>query len=317
MTDASGPDAEDRGGRTGREEPPRPRSGLARKIAAGIRRSLGDSPGAISDYSAPLGDPGLLGPDSMAWQVHADLPGMLIGGFAALMFQTLHPLAMAGVAAHSRFREDPLGRLQRTARFVAGTTFGAMPFVEQLIGEVRTVHERVRGIAPDGRPYAASDPDLLTFVHVTEVSNFLAGYQRYAARPLLRVEKDQYFAEVAEVARRLGARRVPTSLEEIRDYVGDIVPELRRSAQSDEALEFLRRPVGGSRTDSLAQMIIVNAAVDLLPRSVQALIAPRGHTPGRRAVVVGAAGSFAIATRWAIGPSPVVSRSFDRVHGLR
>jgi uncharacterized protein (DUF2236 family) len=192
-----------------------------------------------------------------------------------------------------------------------------MPFVDQLIGEVRTVHERVRGIAPDGRPYAASDPDLLTFVHVTEVSNFLAGYQRYSSRPLLRVEKDQYFEEAAEVARRLGAHQVPTSLEEVRAYVSRIMPELRRSAQSDEALEFLRRPVGGSRTDSLAQMIIVNAAVDLLPRPVQALIAARGHIPGRRAVVVGAAASFAVATRWAIGPSPVVSRSFDRVNGLR
>jgi uncharacterized protein (DUF2236 family) len=242
---------------------------------------------------------------------------MLIGGFAALMFQTLHPLAMAGVAAHSRFREDPLGRLQRTARFVAGTTFGGMPFVEQLIDEVTTVHGRVRGIAPDGRPYAASDPDLLTFVHVTEVSSFLAGYQRYSARPLLRVEKDQYFAEVAEIARRLGAARVPTSLDEVRSYVSDIVPELRRSAQSDEALEFLRRPVGDALTDSVAQKIIVSAAVELLPRPIRSLIAPARFIPGRKALVVAAAGSFAIATRWAIGPSPVVARSFDRVQGGR
>jgi len=283
------------------------------RIEGGIRRSLGDSPGAIEDYARPFGDPGLVGPDSMAWKVHADLPGMLIGGFAALMFQTLHPLAMAGVAAHSRFREDPLGRLQRTARFVAGTTFGAMPFVEELISEVVAVHERVRGIAPDGRPYSAADPDLLTFVHVTEVSSFLAGFQRYSPRPLLRVEKDQYFYEVAEIARRLGARDVPTSLNEVRTYLDEILAELVRSPQSEEALEFLRRPVGTALSDAIAQRIIVTAAADLLPRPIRALITPAHFIPGRRAVTVAAAGSFAVATRWAIGPSPVVTRSLERV----
>jgi uncharacterized protein (DUF2236 family) len=296
---------------------PRHRSRLAVRIEGGIRRSLGDSPGAIVDYAGPVGDPGLVGPDSMAWKVHADLPGMLIGGFAALMFQTLHPLAMAGVAAHSRFREDPLGRLQRTARFVAGTTFGAMPFVEELIGEVTAVHERVRGIAPDGRPYSAADPDLLTFVHVTEVSSFLAGFQRYSPRPLLRVEKDQYLDEVAEIARRLGARDVPTSLDEVRSYIDQILPELVRSAQSDEALEFLRRPIGTAVSDAVAQRIIVTAAADLLPRPIRALITPSSFIPGRRALVVAAAGSFAVATRWAIGPSPVVTLSLERVAGAR
>jgi uncharacterized protein (DUF2236 family) len=293
------------------------RSPLAVKIAAGIRRSLGDSPGALEDYAGPLGDPGLVGPDSMAWKVHADLPGMLIGGFAALMFQTLHPLAMAGVAAHSRFREDPLGRLQRTARFVAGTTYGAMPFVEELIGEVRAAHERVRGIAPDGRPYSAADPELLTFVHVTEVSSFLAGFQRYSPRPLLRAEKDQYFDEVAEVARRLGATDVPTSLREVRAYVDQVLPELTRSAQADEALAFLRRPLGTAASDAIAQRIIVTAAVDLLPRPIQALISPTPPIPGRRGAILAAAGGFSLATRWAIGPSPVVARSLERLAGAR
>ena len=110
-----------------------PRSCLARLVQSGIRRSLGDIPGRLGEYAAPTGDPGLFGPDSMAWKVHADLPGMLIGGFAALMLQMLHPLAMAGVAEHSRFREDPLGRLQRTGRFIAGTTFGPMALVDQLV----------------------------------------------------------------------------------------------------------------------------------------------------------------------------------------
>lgn len=299
------------------DRPAPARSRFAESLAGGIRRSLGDSPGAVEDYAGPLGDPGLVGPSSMAWKVHADLPGMLIGGFAALMFQTLHPLAMAGVAAHSRFREDPLGRLQRTARFVAGTTFGAMPFVEELIAEVNEVHRRVRGIAPDGRRYSAADPELLTFVHVTEVSSFLAGFQRYSARPLLRVEKDQYFREVAEIARRLGAKEVPTSLVEVRAYIDRVLPELVRSEQADEALAFLRRPVGDAVTDAIAQRLIVTAAVDLLPRKIRSLLAPGQSVPGRRALTLAAAGGFAVATRWAVGPSPVVLRALERVSTAR
>jgi uncharacterized protein (DUF2236 family) len=237
---------------------------------------------------------------------------MLIGGFAALMLQMLHPLAMAGVAAHSRFREDPLGRLQRTGRFVAGTTFGPMPLVESLIDEVRDVHSRVVGIAPDGRLYSASDPDLLTFVHVSEVHSFLAGYQRYSLQPLLKAEKDQYFDEVAEVARRLGARDVPTSLAAVRAYLRDITPELRRTEQSDEALAFLRKSIGDSAAEVATHNLIVAAAADVLPRRIRPLLDSRLEAPGARTAIRAASSLFAISTRWALGPSPVVIRSRAR-----
>jgi uncharacterized protein (DUF2236 family) len=291
---------------------PRPRPFVARLIQSGIRRSLGDIPGGLDEYAAPLGDPGLFGPDAMAWRVHADLPGMLIGGFAALMLQMLHPLAMAGVAAHSRFREDPLGRLQRTGRFVAGTTFGPMSFVDELIAEVRDVHSRVNGIAPDGRCYSAADPELLTFVHVSEVSSFLAGYQRYSLHPLLRVEKDQYFEEVAEVARRLGASDVPTSLDAVRAYLRDIQPELGRSGQTDEAMRFLSRPIGTGIAEVATHRLLMAAAADLLPRPARDLLGVNLVVPGSRAAVRAAAGAFCLSTRWALGPSPVVARSRSR-----
>jgi hypothetical protein len=104
---------------------------------------------------------------------------MLIGGISALMLQALHPLALAGVWDHSNFRQDMLGRLRRTSQFISGTTFGSRKDAEWLIEKVRTIHLQVVGHAPDGRPYAASDPDLLTWVHVAEVSNFLAAHLRY------------------------------------------------------------------------------------------------------------------------------------------
>jgi uncharacterized protein (DUF2236 family) len=125
--------------------------GLRDRIGEGIRRSLGATRDDLGEYASGPGDPGLFGPDSPVWAVHGDLPSMLIGGFAALMTQTLHPLAMAGVAAHSNYRDDPTGRLRRTARFIAGTTFGSKPFAHELVREVTQVHDRVRGTAPDGR----------------------------------------------------------------------------------------------------------------------------------------------------------------------
>ena len=125
------------------------------------------------DYDRPAGDPGLFGPDSVTWRVHSDFPGMLSGGLCALMLQTLHPLALAGVWDHSNFRTDLVGRLRRTTNFVAGTTYAARGEAQRLIDRVATIHAQVHGSLPDGRSYRADDPDLLTWVHVTESFGFL------------------------------------------------------------------------------------------------------------------------------------------------
>src|SRR5512139_2455134 len=116
-------------------------------------------------------------------QVHGDA-SMFVGGVRALLLQSLHPLAMAGVAAHSGYKGDPWGRLQRTSHFLAVTTFGTAEDAEEMVARIRAVHETVRGTAPDGRPYAASDPHLLRWVHVAEVDSFLAAHQRFGRSPL-------------------------------------------------------------------------------------------------------------------------------------
>ena len=113
------------------------------------------------------------------WRVHADA-SMFPGGVAALLLQSLHPLAMAGVAGHSGYKGDPWGRLQRTSHFLATTTFGTVEDAEATIARVRAIHERVRGRDPKGRPYRASDPHLLRWVHVAEAHSFLTAHQRYA-----------------------------------------------------------------------------------------------------------------------------------------
>src|SRR5664280_963738 len=121
-------------------------------------------------------------PADPIWRVHADA-SMFVAGVRALLLQSLHPLAMAGVAGHSGYKGDPWGRLQRTSFFLAVTTFGRAEDAEATIGKIRAIHARVQGVAPDGRPYAASDPHLLEWVHAAEIDSFLAAHQKYGRAP--------------------------------------------------------------------------------------------------------------------------------------
>src|SRR5688500_18964402 len=140
-----------------------------RIIRAGLARAFGPPP---FDPSAAPGDPGLFGPEAASWTIISD-PAAIVGGIRALLVQLLHPLAMAGVADHSRFRDNALSRLQRTSAYVTATTFGATTDALAAAATVRRVHTRVRGVAPDGRPYAAADPHLLAWVSMALTSSFL------------------------------------------------------------------------------------------------------------------------------------------------
>src|SRR3954449_7339719 len=177
-------------------------------------------------------------PDDVIWRVHDDA-SMFVGGIRALLVQSLHPLAMAGVAAHSGYKGDPWGRLQRTSTFLATTTFGTVEHAEQLIARVRAIHERVRGIAPDGRPYAASDPHLLRWVHITEVDSFLTAHQRFGERALTAQEADQYVAQASLVATRLGVIAPPMSVAELQEALESYLPELASTPAAREAARFL------------------------------------------------------------------------------
>ncbi len=186
-------------------------------------------------------DPGLFGPSSIAWRVHSE-SSMLVGGLRALLLQTLHPLAIAGVTDHSVFRQDPWGRLHRTGQFIGATTYGNTATAEQIIARVRAVHAKVTGVAADGRPYEANDPHLLLWVHITEVDSFLRAYDRYAPGRLTDAERDQYVAEMAEIGRRLGAENVPTSRLELAQCLDSFRPECEPGAQTREAVRFLLLP---------------------------------------------------------------------------
>lgn len=282
------------------------RSAVADRVATTLRgpdATEGDDD--FAGFAAPAGDPGWFGPGSMVWRVHSDVPSMLVGGISALLFQTLHPLAMAGVADHSDFKARPFGRLQRTAAFIGTTSFGGTAAADEAVAVVRAVHRHVHGTAPDGRRYDANDPDLLTWVHVAEVGSFLRGYQRYSGRPLTPVQCDRYFAEVARVADELGARDVPRSSAEVRQYLRRMRPQLRAGADALDTVDFLLG-AGGTRPEERAVYgLILQGSIDLLPSWA------RRHLRLRRLPLVDTVGvrpaAFALLStlRWAIGPTPV------------
>jgi uncharacterized protein (DUF2236 family) len=198
-------------------------------------------------------------------QVHSDC-AMFVGGIAALLLQSLHPLAMAAVADHSGYRSDPWGRLQRTSHFIAATTLGREEDAMAAIAKVRAIHEHVTGKAPDGRPYRASDPHLLTWVHVAEVHAFLRAYEEYGEGRLSDVAKDGYVADMALIAAGMGVPDPPRTEAEVRAVIGRYRPELAGTPQAWEAARFLLREPPLPLVLRPVYAGLSAAAVALLPR---------------------------------------------------
>ncbi|MBF8777378.1 oxygenase MpaB family protein [Pseudomonas fulva] len=251
------------------------------------------------DLESPKGDPGLFGPDSVSWRVHGDFPSMLVGGISALMLQLLHPLALAGVWDHSNFRHDLIGRLRRTSQFISGTTFGATEDAHWLIEKVRRIHLQVEGTAPDGRPYAASDPHLLTWVHVAEVSSFLAAHLRYRNPRLSLADQDTYYQEIALIAERLGALDVPHSRREVEHYLHAMRPQLSCDARSQEVIAILLDAPAPSRLAKPVGKLVLHAGIELLPQwAQQQLGLEHGHWQ-KRLIRLGVQGTAPV-LRWAM-----------------
>jgi uncharacterized protein (DUF2236 family) len=246
--------------------PPRQLIGLSsirRAIILQVRQLVGGT--GDDSIERNRQDTGFFGPDSACWKVHGDFTSMMVGGITALLVQMLHPGALAGVWDHSDFRHDMSGRLKRTARFIAGTTYGDRAEAQGFIDRVRAIHSRVAGTLPEGTPYAADDPDLLTWVHVAEVSSFLAAYLRYVDPAFPPEEQDRYYAETAEIARRLGALSLPQSRAEVAAYFDAVRPKLRYDSRTREVASALFSQTPPSPAAAPAMSIALDAAKDLLP----------------------------------------------------
>jgi uncharacterized protein (DUF2236 family) len=231
-------------------------------------------------------DVGLFGPESVTWRIHAD-PSMLIGGLRALLVQALHPLAMAGVAQHSDYQDDPWGRLQRTVDYVVTTTFGDTPKALAAGAKVRAVHSRVRGVDPvTGRRYRADDPELLLWVHAVEVHSFLAAYRRYGGW-LSGADADTYVAEMVGAAQLVGLspEQVPACTDDLRSYFRGVTG-LQLTPAAKDAMGQILSP---GMPLALRPMWVVptTAAVALLPRWARDLYGLTWFTPLGMPVRVG------------------------------
>jgi uncharacterized protein (DUF2236 family) len=204
--------------------------------------TFGVPAGATPDATATP-DPGLLGPNSVTWQLHAD-PAMWLGGISSLFLQALHPRAVAAIVQNSNFQQDPLGRLVRTANFVGVSTYGPRPQVLAAAEKVRRIHRSLRATDPrTGERFHVDDPELLLWVHCAEVWSFLSVVRR-AGYPLTDAQADRYLDEQRQTATLVGlhADEVPGSRAEMTDYFDAIRPELARTDESDIIYRFLRRP---------------------------------------------------------------------------
>ncbi|MEU9735094.1 oxygenase MpaB family protein [Streptomyces sp. NPDC048002] len=208
--------------------------------------------------------PRWFGPDRPVRRVHGDA-SMFTGGLAALLLQSLHPAAMAAVSAHSGFRGDPWGRLQRTSTFLAVTTYGPADSARRACDRVRAVHEAVRGTTADGLPYRASDPHLLCWVHIAEVDCFLRAHQRYGARPLDDAGRDGYVADMARIASALGVPDPPRDHAALVRRLASYRDELRGTPEARATARFLllRPPVPWAAR--LPYGVLAANAVSLLP----------------------------------------------------
>lgn len=282
------------------------------------------------DPASGAGDPGLCGPDSASWRVIGE-PAAIAGGLRALLLQVAHPLAMAGVADHSAFRTDPLGRLHRTSAYVTASTFGSTPEALRIARQVRRVHPHVRGTAPDGRTYRADDPRLLTWVAVALSSSFLAAHRAWAPTALTADEADAFVREQSRISAlldpavdvdglladgsaqaELRAGRValpmldtgllPGSVAELDAVLAGFAPELGVNEQGRAALRFLRWPPLPFAVRG-AYLVLYAGAVGSLERHHRRALELDLPAPAARAAVLQARALLA-GMRAATGVSP-------------
>ncbi len=265
------------------------------KLVEQVRSVFNDT--SSGQQPVPPSDDALFAKDTPIRMVHADLVGMMVGGIRGLLLQMLHPEALQGVLDHSNFREDMHGRLRRTARFIAVTTFGHRDEATKAIERVNRIHAKVSGTLPDGSHYSATNPRTLAWVHVTEATSFLAGYKRHVRPDMPNHEQDEYFRQFALVARALGADPVPETQTEAEALFRELRSDLRTSPEAREVAQLVltQRPPG---TPPGLQSILGAEAVAILPsfaRSMLGLTRPGLATIPARAATWGVGKTL----RWA------------------
>jgi len=275
---------------------------LRRRVNRDIRTAVGLSkqpPARCNDPAEAYFDL-----DSVARIIHGDLPPMLVGGLGSLFIQMLHPHTMAGVAQHSRYREDPLGRLLQTANFIGFTTYGTKAEAYASIERVLAVHQVVRGVADDGVAYFANDPHLLAWVHAAETSMFLSAYRRFGTVKLSDADADRYVNEMASLALDLGMIDPPTSVAELDATIQRFRPELRLSPDGATARDFVVRGVQRGITHRSVNWLLVRCSFALMTPWELELLGVRRRPVRNRLFIVPATSVLCRVLRLFVPPPP-------------
>lgn len=251
---------------------------------------------------------GLFVPTDAPWVVHRDF-GTLVGGIRALLVQALHPATLAGVANHSRYESDPLGRLAGTIRWLTVTTFGSFDAIAGEASRVNRLHERVVGEKPVS--YRASDPNLLLWVHVAFTDSFLAAHELFCEAKIPG-GPDNYVAQWSKSVQPLGLKFAPQSLTELDATLQKFEPELRYTADTASVVRFIRRPPLPLLARPVYALLFRAALVSLRPEHLALLGLRR---PGRLVIPVT---RFTLkAIRTVIGPeSPIEDGAIRRLERL-
>lgn len=292
---------------------------LRKSAAAAVRRLISGSEDGLTDYvremTAP-GDAGLFGPQSVTWTVLSNT-ATLMAGIRSLILQSLDPLTVTGVARHSRFRSEPIGRLQMTARFVTIAAFGTTNQIERECATIRGLHERVKGTTPDGRQYSASDPAQLRFVHIALIDSFLSSYQNFAANPLTDEDADRFVAEWNAVAPLLGFESLdlPTDQKQLSVMLADYGKGFQVGAEAVEALKFISSPPLPAAMKPFYGLMLTGAA-GTLPRYARRMLPRTIPSPGPLTTKI--AGTLSVRVSGEIlGISPAYQAALARVTGQK
>lgn len=281
--------------------------------ALDLRARMAESTAGLFAHAAyPLehslrhhGDPGIFGPGSATWEVMGDVASF-IGGIRALLVQAAHPEVVAGVADHSAYELDPLGRLSRTSAYVTATAYGAMPEVEAAIDTVKRAHRPVRGTSHRGEHYSASGSPFAAWVHNVLIDSFLVAHQTFGPSRLDPARADTFVSEQAELGAMLHARDLPSTANDLAMWVASH-PDLEPSPGMDNAVRFLRKPplpLGAAA----GYRVLFHAAAATLPERIAVLLGVRSH----RAAI--GAGRMLVGTlRWSMGSSPSWWLALERV----
>jgi len=233
-------------------------------IGKGLQNMTGAS-SSLEEFKLPIGDPGLFGPQSVTWKVHADFSAMMVGGLSSLMIQALHPRALAAVWDHSNFRHQLKARLGRTALFVAATTYGSVDLATKYVQRVNAIHAKIKGIDLKGQAYIANEPHLLRWVHLVETISFLNAYQHLAVQPLCQSDCDRYVVEMNKVGEMLGATNLPLTFSDAKHAMTQYEPELVFDQRTRETLRSIES-YSVDLTEKPFFALILSASFDIVPQ---------------------------------------------------